>query len=153
MILHDRAGPAPEPAVKSLRIEAMTAGKEVYFKHKRFVFTRAARSRHLPSHATLGATVTSAKEAAGNRMRFSTPDRQVIVKNEGARYPGGAAWPLQMRADMVAAILDFSTTKELCYAIALGQAPFPTAFRSKGKKWEAVWATESVHDFVSGRCP
>jgi hypothetical protein len=84
-------------------------------------------------------------------MRFSTPERQVIVKNESARYPGGSAWPLQMRADMVAAILDFSTTKELCYAISKGQAPYPTAFRLKGKKWEAIWTTDNVRDFVSGR--
>src|ERR1700761_7488857 len=110
MILHAHAGPAPEPAVRSLRIEAMTAGKEVYSKHKRFVFTRAARSRHLPSHATLGATVTSAKEAAGNRMRFSTPDRQVIVKNEGARYPGGAAWAPPIRAGLGAGTIGFHNT-------------------------------------------
>jgi hypothetical protein len=83
-------------------------------------------------------------------MRFAMSGRQVIVKNEIARYPAGAAWPLQMRADMVAAILDFSTTKELCHAITQGQAPYPTAFRLKGKKWEAIWMTESVRNFVSG---
>jgi len=126
----------------------MTAAKEVYSKGKRFVFTREARSGR--SSAGMGDRGT-ANDATGHRMRFSTADRQVIVKNEVARYPVGAAWPLQMQADMVAAILDFSTTKELCYAIANGQAPYPTAFRLRGKKWEALWTTENVRDFVSGR--
>jgi hypothetical protein len=129
----------------------MTAAKEVYSKGKRFVFTRAARLGPPSAGMSYGATGAGANDATGHRMRFSTVDRQVIVKNEGARYPVGAAWPLQMRADMVAAILDFSTTKELCYAIANGQAPYPTAFRLKGKKWEAIWTTENVRDFVSGR--
>jgi hypothetical protein len=129
----------------------MTSAKEVYSRDKRFVFTRAARSTNPPAQTTSGAAVVSAKDAAGNRMRFSTAARQVIVKNESARYPGGSAWPLQMRADMAAAALDFGTTKELCYAIANGHAPFPTSFRLKGRKWEAIWAIEIVREFVSGK--
>lgn len=124
----------------------MSAAKEVYSKGKKFVFTRAARSGR---HSNDG-TRPGESSASGHRMRFSASGRQVIVKNEGARYPAGGAWPLQMRADMVAAILDFSTTKELCYAIAQGHAPYPTAFRLKGKKWEAIWTTQNVRDFVSG---
>jgi hypothetical protein len=50
--------------------------------------------------------------------------------SQPARYPGGAVWPAEMRADMTAAYLDFATSGKLQAAIARGEAPPPSAMRS-----------------------
>jgi hypothetical protein len=127
---------------------AAMASKELYSKGRRYLFSRAARSGTIRAANPVPET---AEKLPRHRMRFSTPERSVSVKTEAARYPEGPTWPLQMRADMTAAILDFRTTKELCHAIANGQAPYPTAFRLKGGKWEAIWSTENVREFVLGK--
>ena len=63
----------------------------------------------------------------------------VMPRNLPARYPSGP-WPGQMRADMVAAFLDFENTAELAAAVKRGEAPPPSALRKKGNKSEPVWS-------------
>jgi len=60
-------------------------------------------------------------------------------RNLLARYPPGP-WPGQMRADMVAAFLDFESTADLAAAVKRGEAPPPSALRKKGDKFEPVWS-------------
>jgi hypothetical protein len=45
-----------------------------------------------------------------------------------------------MRADMVAAFLDFENTAELAAAVRRGEAPLPSALRKKGDKSEPIWS-------------
>jgi hypothetical protein len=63
-----------------------------------------------------------------------------------ARYPPGP-WPGQMRADMVAAFLDFESTAELAAAVKRGEAPPPSALRRKGNKSEPVWSRIHLERF------
>jgi hypothetical protein len=53
-----------------------------------------------------------------------------MPRNLPARYPPGP-WPGQMRADMVAAFLDFENTADLAAAVSRGEAPRPSALRKK----------------------
>jgi hypothetical protein len=66
------------------------------------------------------------------------------------RYPPGA-WPGQMRADMVAAFLDYRDTKELAAAITRGEAPSPSALRGKGRARQPVWNLDDLERFVAPR--
>jgi hypothetical protein len=75
----------------------------------------------------------------------------VHVVNREARFPPEGSWPIEMRADMVAAFLDFGTTRELCKAIGRGEAPAPNAARGAGKDIELVWYCRAVEDFVARR--
>jgi hypothetical protein len=84
-------------------------------------------------------------------LRTAASDKYVYVKNSVARYPAGGCWPLQMRADMAAAFLDFSNTRELCAAVANGDAPLPTATRTRGKSAEVVWFKDALHQFAATR--
>jgi hypothetical protein len=78
--------------------------------------------------------------------------KQVIrVVNRPARFPPAGAWPVEVRADMAAALLDFDTTRQLCKAIAAGTAPRPGAVRGSGKVAEVVWSTEAIRQFVACR--
>ena len=52
----------------------------------------------------------------------SNSDKVVMARSLPARYPPGA-WPAQMRADMVAAFLDFESTAELAAAVKRGEVP------------------------------
>jgi hypothetical protein len=70
--------------------------------------------------------------------RFNS-DNIVMPRNLPARYPPGP-WPGQMRADMVAAFLDFENTADLAAAVKRGEAPPPSALRKKGGKHEPVWS-------------
>jgi hypothetical protein len=63
----------------------------------------------------------------------------VVSRNLPARYPPGP-WPGQMRADVVAAFLDFENTADLAAAVKRGEAPPPSALRKKGGKHEPVWS-------------
>ena len=69
-----------------------------------------------------------------------------MPRNLPARYPPGP-WPGQMRADMVAAFLDFENTVELAAAVKRGEAPLPTAVRRKGNKSEPVWSRSHLERF------
>jgi hypothetical protein len=69
-----------------------------------------------------------------------------MPRNLPARYPSGP-WPGQMRADMVAAFLDFENTAELVTAVKRGEAPPPSASRRKGNKSEPVWSRVYLERF------
>jgi len=78
--------------------------------------------------------------------------RQVIrIVNRPARFPKNGLWPLELRADMLAALLDFDTTRQLCKAIAGGTAPKPRAVRLVGGSTELVWSLAAVRRFVAVR--
>ncbi len=78
--------------------------------------------------------------------------RQVVrIVNRPARYPKDGVWPLELRADMLAALLDFDTTRQLCKAIAAGTAPKPGAVRLVGRSTELVWSLAAVRRFVAAR--
>jgi hypothetical protein len=69
-----------------------------------------------------------------------------MPRNLPARYPPGP-WPGQMRADMVAAFLDFENTAELVAAVKRGEAPPPSAIRKRGKDAEPVWSRPHLEHF------
>lgn len=73
-------------------------------------------------------------------------DNMVMPRNLPPRYPLGP-WPGQMRADMVAAFLDFENTAELAVAVKRGEAPPPSALRKKGNKSEPVWSRNHLEHF------
>ncbi len=66
-----------------------------------------------------------------------------------ARYPPLGAWPTQMRADMVAAYLDYRDTAELAAAVRRGDAPTPSALRGAGRRRESVWARRDLDRAVA----
>lgn len=75
--------------------------------------------------------------------------RAALGRSVCPRYPD--RWPAEMRADVVAAFLDYDTTRELWKAIARNEAPRPTAYRVRGKRREPVWAYEICRAFVARR--
>jgi hypothetical protein len=80
------------------------------------------------------------------------PGRRVVrITNRPARFPKNGMWPLELRADMLAALLDFETTRQLCKAIAAGTAPRPGALRTVGGLSELVWSLSAVRRFVALR--
>jgi hypothetical protein len=116
-----------------------------------YVFVRASRLKRRPDDTLFLVPASQGQRASRRKLRAVVSDRQVHVKNMDARYPGGPIWPLQMRADMVAAYLDFVDTKDLCVAITSGEAPPPTTTRTKGKKVELIWHKEFVDRFISAK--
>jgi hypothetical protein len=54
-----------------------------------------------------------------------------------------------MRADMVAAFLDFENTAELVMAVKRGQVPPPSARRKTGNKSEPVWSRIHLECFAA----
>jgi hypothetical protein len=74
------------------------------------------------------------------------PDNICVRRNLPARHPSGP-WPGQMRADMVAAFLDFENTAELVAAVKSGEAPPPSAIRKRGKDIEPVWSRAHLEHF------
>lgn len=54
-----------------------------------------------------------------------------------------------MRADMVAAYLDYRDTGELARAVARGEAPPPSGYHGTGRAKEPVWAKVSLDSFIS----
>lgn len=56
---------------------------------------------------------------------------------------------MQMRADMVAAYLDYRDTAELTAAIRRGEAPSPTSFRRRGRGREPVWSRVMLDYYTS----
>lgn len=81
------------------------------------------------------------------RAKFTTKRSRGVVS---ARYPLGP-WPMQMRADMVAAYLDYRDTAELAAAIRRGEAPPPTSFRRRGRRREPVWSRVTLDCYTSRR--
>jgi hypothetical protein len=76
----------------------------------------------------------------GERMRSLT-----------ARFPAGSAWPAEMRADMVAAYLDYQTSGKMMAGISRGEVPPPTATRIFNGRRISVWARAACDAFVQRR--
>lgn len=57
-----------------------------------------------------------------------------------ARYPPIGIWPALMRADMVAAYLDYRDTGELARAVVRAEAPPPIGYHGVGRAREPVWS-------------
>jgi len=70
--------------------------------------------------------------------------------SRSARFPTGA-WPIEMRIDLVAAYLDYATTRDLWNAVERGEAPRPSAVRHGRNGREPVWSSEAVTQFVRSR--
>ena len=68
-----------------------------------------------------------------------------------ARYPPIGAWPALMLADMAAAYLDFTNTRELARAVRRGEAPPPVAYRGIGRARQPVWSKAAIDLFTSPR--
>jgi hypothetical protein len=68
-----------------------------------------------------------------------------------ARHPPHGAWPAEMRADMVAAYLDFETTGRLYAAVLRGEAPRPTGERLRNGRREPTWALDTLKAHVAKR--
>lgn len=67
------------------------------------------------------------------------------------RYPPTGAWPAVMRADMVAAYLDYHDTGELARAVARGEAPPPTGYHGTGRARQPVWSKAVIDDLMAPR--
>jgi hypothetical protein len=115
----------------------------------RYVFTRSARlSKKSPEQ---GPATSANVEPVSPRGGSDASTSKIYVKNVKARYPNGPTWPVQMRADMTAAYLDYDNTKDLCAAIADGHAPPPGALRRRGRTTEVVWFKGILDSFVAGK--
>jgi hypothetical protein len=66
-----------------------------------------------------------------------------------ARYPPTATWPALMRADMVAAYLDYRDTAELARAVGRGEAPPPIGYHGAGRAREPVWSKATIDKFTA----
>lgn len=66
-----------------------------------------------------------------------------------ARYPPVGTWPAVMRADMVAAYLDYRDTAELARAVARGEAPRPSCYHGTGRSRQPVWSRAVIDHFTS----
>jgi len=113
-------------------------------------FARQPRSRSPAEPAFAIAEAMPAKRSI-QLLRVQTRKTLVHVANRPACFPAGAAWPIEMRAETLAAYLDFSSTRELCRAVAVGEAPAPHATRGSGKRLELIWYARAVDDFVARR--
>jgi hypothetical protein len=118
----------------------------------RIRFARAARTRRpaAPQVLSIPETLPSRKPGVQD-VRAGLRKQLIRVKNRPARFPPSAVWPIEMRADMTAALLDFETTRRLCKEIAAGTAPRPTAVRGTGTALEVVWFRDAVTAFVARR--
>jgi hypothetical protein len=115
-------------------------------------FRRQARMGHRPCDPAFSAEPGSADSAKSVQdVRVGLRKQIVRVTNRPARFPPTGVWPFELRADMVAALLDFDTTRQLCKAIADGTAPRPGAVRGRGAELEVVWSREAVRAFVAAR--
>lgn len=120
-------------------------------KKSKFVFTRQSRSKRV-TDAPLSAHISSPIGTVTRRqLQAVGSDQFVRIANEQARYPIGPAWPVQMRADMVAAYLDYKDTRDLCKAVTSGAAPPPSSTRLIGKRTEVIWMKEMLDRFVAAR--
>ena len=70
-----------------------------------------------------------------------------------ARYPAFGVWPAQMRADMVAAYLDYPDTAELADAVGRGEAPPPSALRGAGRTRQPVWNRDMIDRHLGRHLP
>lgn len=75
----------------------------------------------------------------------------VGFRKKAARFPPHGAWPIELRADAVSALLDYPDTKALFNAIRRNEAPKATGLRGTGAAREPVWALAAVHRFLANR--
>ena len=114
-------------------------------------FQRLARMpRKAPDPIFLETSHSTGKHDV-QRLNVGLRKQAVRVTNRPARYPPHGVWPFELRADMVAALLDFETTRQLCRAIGEGNAPRPRAVRGTGASVEVVWSLDAVKAFVAAR--
>jgi hypothetical protein len=116
-----------------------------------YVFTRTSRAGKTTQPSMAAKVSSPITRASRRQLSAAGSEKLVRIRNEQARYPQGSAWPLQMRADMVAAYLDLHDTKDLCRAIGSGDAPPPTATRLIGKQTEIIWLKDAIDRFVCNR--
>lgn len=115
-------------------------------------FRRQARiGRRVDDSAFSAEAVSTDPAKSVQDVRAGLRKQIVRVTNRPARFPPTGVWPFELRADMVAALLDFDTTRQLCKAIAHGTAPRPGAVRGRGAELEVVWSREAVRAFVAAR--
>lgn len=65
-----------------------------------------------------------------------------------ARYPPTGAWPAVMRADVVAAYLDYRDTSELARGVGRGEAPPPMGYHGVGRAREPIWLKSAIDNFL-----
>lgn len=65
-----------------------------------------------------------------------------------ARYPPIGTWPALMRADMVAAYLDYRDTAELARGVSRGEAPPPSGYQGIGRARQPVWSKAAIDHFT-----
>ncbi|MEK9284512.1 MULTISPECIES: hypothetical protein [unclassified Bradyrhizobium] len=73
----------------------------------------------------------------------------VHVPNRPARFP--PLWPEEMTAETAAAFMNFATTRQLCQAIARGEAAPPTSYRHSGGRIECLWHIIEIRKFAAQR--
>ena len=66
-----------------------------------------------------------------------------------ARYPPIGIWPALMRADMVAAYLDYRDTGELARAVVRAEAPPPIGYHGVGRAREPVWSKAIIDNVTA----
>lgn len=114
-------------------------------------FRRLSRTRPEPPGTLFIPSSSTASRTSVQDVRAGLRKQLIRVTNRPARLPKHGHWPFELRADMVAALLDFETTRQLCKAIAVGAAPRPGAVRGTGASREVVWSLEAVRTFVAMR--
>jgi hypothetical protein len=75
----------------------------------------------------------------------------IHVPKRRPRYPDGGAWPFEMRADVLAALLDYPDTNSLIDGILRAEAPRPTVMRGAGARKEPIWSLHAVQAFLQRR--
>ena len=97
----------------------------------------------MPTCAPVKPPRTHRSPAAGRQLR--------APRSLPARHPPHGAWPAEMRADMVAAYLDYETTGQLYAAVLRGEAPRPTGERLRNGRREPTWAFDALKTHVANR--
>lgn len=76
----------------------------------------------------------------------------MTFRSVSARYPDHGSWPLELPADMTAALLGYRTTGELYKAVARKDAPRATASRlTRNGRREPVWALDICRAHIARR--
>jgi hypothetical protein len=101
---------------------------------------------------TVGETFSGTASDRPKRGRHRTIRlAETNVPNRPARFPDHGAWPAEMRADLVAAFLDYPNTRALVAGIVNGDAPRASSFRYDGGTRELTWYLEGLKAFVASR--
>jgi hypothetical protein len=114
-------------------------------------FQRLARMPRKPPDPVFLAPPESTGKGDVQCLNVGLRKHAVRVTNRPARHPQHGLWPWVLRAAQVAPQLDFETTRQLCRAIADGNAPRPRAVRGSGASAEVVWSLDAVKAFVAAR--